>query len=95
MPMHTTLWGSSSTNQRGEYLIEFIIINNLELANRGNKPIFVITSRSEGIDLTLVSNNVRNMIWHAAGKATGYADHRYTIFKFGDDQRCPRGEEHK
>lgn len=39
-----TLWGSSESNERGEYLFDFIINTNLLVCNRGNSPTFICPS---------------------------------------------------
>ena len=46
---HSTLWGSTEANRRGEKLEEFIFQNNLHVHNIGNLPTFVI------VDLPLLS----------------------------------------
>lgn len=38
---HNTVWGSLDTNRRGQYLLEYLLTNNLEVANRDNEPTFV------------------------------------------------------
>ena len=37
---HHTTWGSTGNNKRGEYLLEFISTNNINIANRGDEPTF-------------------------------------------------------
>lgn len=37
---HNTVWGSTDTNKRGEYLLEFISSYNINIINRGNEPTF-------------------------------------------------------
>jgi hypothetical protein len=39
----TILWGSTDTNRRGEALMEYLVNSNLNILNRGNEPIFVVT----------------------------------------------------
>ena len=59
---HHTIWGSTDTNSKGEYLAQFIYTNNLEVINipnrdknEGNKYTFVTGNRQEVLDLTLAS----------------------------------------
>ena len=37
---HSSLWNSSTTNRRGELVEDFIITNNLQCVNVGNRPTF-------------------------------------------------------
>lgn len=38
---HHVVWGSTDTNTRGEYLLEYLSTNNIDILNEGNKPTFV------------------------------------------------------
>jgi hypothetical protein len=51
---HSPLWNSKDSNQRGQVLEDFIILNNLIVLNRGNKPTFVTRRCSSIIDVLCV-----------------------------------------
>ena len=51
---HHTMWGSSGTNERSECLFDFIITNNLVIANQGDEPTFLTSN------ITLVSSDFSN-----------------------------------
>jgi hypothetical protein len=74
---HHTLWGSTSSNQRGDSLMEFLVSSNLNTLNHGNEPTFVVCNRKEVIDLTLGTNNIVNQVsnWHASDEPT-LSDHK-------------------
>jgi splicing factor 45 len=44
---HHTTWRSSHINNRGESLFSFIMANNLDIMNKGNRPTFVTSNRQE------------------------------------------------
>lgn len=77
------VWGSSDTRDRGEYLLEFILQNDLEILNKGS----VGTYRHEGlnreeiIDLTISSNDLIPFLknWHVSLEPS-LSDHRYILF---------------
>nr|CAH7762644.1 unnamed protein product [Callosobruchus chinensis] len=56
---HHVAWGSTNTNRRGEYLMNYIIESNLSLINQGRKPTFRQRRgnilREEVLDITLAS----------------------------------------
>ncbi|MCP4831423.1 MAG: hypothetical protein GY886_04310 [Gammaproteobacteria bacterium] len=78
---HHEVWGSSNTNVRGASLLNFLVSTNLELANLGQEPTFVIPRRQEVIDITLVSQNFKSSIenWHVSMEDS-LSDHRYICF---------------
>lgn len=86
---HHTVWGSTDNNRRGESLLEFIVSNKLEVANRGNEPTFVTQTRSEVIDITIGTPKVCSEIrgWHVSTEPT-LSDHRYIRFNLN----TPQGE---
>jgi hypothetical protein len=77
------VWGSSDTRMRGEYLLEFIFKNDLEILNKGS----VGTYRHEGlnreevIDLTISSMDLVPFLnnWHVSLEPS-LSDHRYIQF---------------
>jgi hypothetical protein len=82
---HHTLWGSTSTNPRGESLLEFLANSNLNILNRGNKPTFVVCSRKEVIDLTLQTNRMVNLVSNGhVSEEPSLSDHRHICFQIGN-----------
>ena len=79
---HNEVWGSSDTNSRGEYLLEFLIKENLNIANIGNTPTFKTRVREEVLDITIVSPNIRSCIgnWRVS-KETSMSDHCTILFE--------------
>lgn len=75
---HHTAWNSSDINQRGEYLLDFIISNNLEILNRGTKPTFQTRNRQERIDVSLASFGISSQIcnWRVDDEPS-LSDHKY------------------
>ena len=75
-------WGSTNTNPRGEALLEYLISNNLEIANIGNQPTFENKNRREVIDITFCSfdfiNNIKD--WNVKSEAS-LSDHKYIQFQ--------------
>jgi hypothetical protein len=47
---HYILWGSTSTNPRGESFMKYLVSSNLNILNQGNEPTFVVRNRKEVID---------------------------------------------
>ena len=85
---HHQVWGSSDINDRGKALLEYAMVSNLEILNRGDRPTFVNRVREEVIDVTLVSSGVHGYItdWQVSEEVS-FSDHRYIIFKLGDIQQ--------
>jgi ribonuclease HI len=80
---HNIAWGSSDTRIRGEYLLDFLNTNNLEILNKGNHPTYRHEGldREEVIDLTFCSTYLKPIIcnWHVSKEIT-LSDHRYIYF---------------
>lgn len=82
------VWGSSETNKRGEYLLEFINASNLVVCNRGSSPTFRFPAgiNSAGwadvIDVTLCGNSKSFGIkdWMVMD-VDSFSDHSYITFK--------------
>ncbi|XP_055840222.1 uncharacterized protein LOC129907842 [Episyrphus balteatus] len=87
---HHTVWGSSNINKRGEYLLEFIFKNNLEILNYGNSPTFMNRIREEVLDLTLSTSFIGNAIqnWHVSTE-TSMSDHRQICFDKCIESKLP------
>ncbi|XP_047508580.1 uncharacterized protein LOC125051980 [Pieris napi] len=78
---HHTLWGNASTNTRGEDMLNFILSNNLILANNGSKPTFINARSQTIIDLTMVTAGLSDHIqdWHVSNELS-CSDHRWIRF---------------
>jgi hypothetical protein len=63
---HHISWGSTNINNRVESLFNYIMANELDIMNRGNRPTFFTTNRQEVIDITIVTFYAGNLIkdWH-------------------------------
>ena len=87
---HHLAWGSTDTNTRGESLIDFICMSNLEILNVGSKPTFVTSNREEVLDLTLCSmtfvGNISN--WHVHNEDS-LSDHQMIVFDISSDYLVP------
>jgi hypothetical protein len=59
---HHILWGNTSTNPRGEALMEYLVSLNLSILNQGNEATSVICRRREVIELTLRTIKISNMV---------------------------------
>jgi hypothetical protein len=59
---HHTTGGSSNINNRGESLFSFIMANNSDILNKGNRPTFVTSNRQEVIDITIATFYAGNFI---------------------------------
>ncbi|EDW36721.1 GL22410 [Drosophila persimilis] len=64
---HHCQWGSTDTNERGEYLFNYLLTTQMVLLNRGSDPTFIIKNRKEVLDLTLASHELHGNIvfWRA------------------------------
>jgi ribonuclease HI len=79
---HHVYWGSTNINNRGESLLDFIVTNNLDIANTGNKPTFINKIRSEVLDLTLSVGFINNKIKHwKVSDEPSCSDHRHIRFE--------------
>ena len=83
---HHTSWGSRNINSRGDELLEFLAVANLQWCNLGNKPTFRVANRSEVLDLTLVNQAMVNRVedWHVSDNPS-LSDHAYVRFKVTHD----------
>jgi hypothetical protein len=78
---HHSAWGSTNCNDKGEALVEFLGVSNLEILNRGNEPTFCNGHRLEVIYITLGSFGLLQSItgWEVSSKPT-LSDHRHILF---------------
>lgn len=85
-----SLWGSSSTNVRGESFFNFINDNNLTVQNKGSRPTFYFPSSSKCagwsslIDVTLTSNSdtMATYDW-TVHEENSFSYHKYITFSLG------------
>ncbi|XP_017875796.1 uncharacterized protein LOC108622430 [Ceratina calcarata] len=75
------LWGSSTTNDRGLKLLDFINSNNLTWLNEGTRPTFSMSIREEILDVTLTSAEIQPAMkeWRVFDDPS-LSDHRYITF---------------
>ena len=89
---HNEMWGSSDTNERGEYLLEYLLKENLEVFNVGDVPTFVTRAREEVLDLTFGSARVRSSVkkWRVSSEPS-MSDHRIIRFDIEglEEERAP------
>ena len=83
---HNIIWGSKDTNRRGERLLDFLLSNDLEIANQGNEPTFMSKRGQSLIDITMMSPcilpNLKN--WHVSTHET-LSDHKQIEFELHCD----------
>ncbi len=75
---HNTAWGSTDINPRGIALLDYILDNQLMIANEIGKPTFVTKARSEVLDITIATPEIANKIlgWHVS-EYDSHSDHKY------------------
>ncbi|OXA41948.1 Retrovirus-related Pol polyprotein from type-1 retrotransposable element R1 [Folsomia candida] len=80
---HHTLWGSTNCNERGLELLDYLGCTNLQVLNKGHEPTFVTKSRSEVLDLTLISADLAYTCtdWWV-DREDSSSDHRYIRARF-------------
>lgn len=78
---HHLAWGSTNSNARGNNLLEFILSSNIMINNIGFKPTFVVSNRSEVLDITLTTPNIFSFIteWRVT-ESILTSDHRCIQF---------------
>jgi hypothetical protein len=59
--VHHTSSGSTSINNRAESLFNFIMANELDIMNKGNRPTFVTSNRQEVTDITIATFMLANL----------------------------------
>jgi hypothetical protein len=58
---HSSLWGCSSSNKRGEDLEDFLINNSLTILNTGSIPTFDCNRGKSIIDISVVSHHIEEI----------------------------------
>lgn len=78
---HNEEWGSTDTNERGEYLLEFLVKENLDVFNIGIEPTFITRVRKEVLDITFGSTFFTHIVkrW-AVSNEPSMSDHRIIRF---------------
>ncbi|CAB4038284.1 Hypothetical predicted protein [Paramuricea clavata] len=78
---HSTLWGCSESNDRGELLENFIFKHHLHLLNKGFTPTFITRRASSIIDITLCSEELAPLLadWKVS-QEFHFSDHRQISF---------------
>lgn len=79
---HHLDWGSTDTNERGEYLYDYIIREGLLINNVGSEPTFANCIRAEVLDLTICSQFISSKIvnWRVSTEPS-CSDHRHIRFE--------------
>lgn len=77
-----TLWGGNITDDRGEELSEFLLLNNLFLLNnRDSLPTFESARGTSWIDISAVSGNLLSQVAHwDVLEIDSLSDHQYVSF---------------
>ena len=85
---HNTVWGSCDTNRRGEVPFDFLLSNDLEVANTGTEPTFVSSRSQSFIDLTITTPYVLQSIkyWEVSDQET-LSDHKLIKFQYHLSQK--------
>ncbi|CAK9811752.1 Retrovirus-related Pol polyprotein from type-1 retrotransposable element R1 (Fragment) [Anthophora quadrimaculata] len=79
----SSTWYSDTTDDKGKAIEEFALANKLYILNRnGQPPTYMGPSGTSNIDLTLVSENMLNIVtdWHVSVENTT-SDHNLIIFE--------------
>lgn len=77
-----SLWGDRLTDQKGEDLVDFILINDFDIINPDDSPpTFESTRGKTSIDLTLSSHNLTEFVsnWEVKSEENG-SDHRFIAY---------------
>lgn len=75
-------WGYPNQNDRGASLLEWVVVNELVVSNKGNTPTFQRGASSSFLDITMAGAGVCSTIenWEALDEET-LSLHRYISFK--------------
>jgi len=90
---HSILWGSESTNARGEDLEDLILEKDLFVVNVGSVPTFQTIQARSVIDITLVNLHAQRELpfddW-SVDEAESHSDHKYINFSLGMGEETVR-----
>ncbi|XP_074035249.1 uncharacterized protein [Leptinotarsa decemlineata] len=78
----STLWNSTTTDRRGEYLADWVQALNLTVENKGNIPTFVRGAQNSIIDITLSTQKMASKVtdWRVSTEES-MSLHRHIFFK--------------
>lgn len=84
------LWGSRTTDDRGEVVLDMMASLDLHVANVGRTPTFERGNSTSIIDVTLASENLLAAIhdWKVLSGTYCGSDHRYIAFRLGLGRRA-------
>ncbi len=78
---YNTVWGSSDTNDRGESLLNFILISNLAIANRGEEPTYMGPISKNILDVKLHTITIINAEDSEVLRKHSFSDHNYVEYQ--------------
>ena len=81
---HSRLWGSPTTDRRGDLVEEWAAQMDLRVLNSGNKPTFVGRQGQSIIDLTWASSDSFRLVhdWTVREDIVSLSDHMYISFNY-------------
>ena len=88
------IWGSSKTNERGEYVLDWIGDNNLDFINDGSPTHYNKTNNIEDVlDLSLITTELKNHIdfWKVDkyySREKSFSDHYFIKIRIKTDPIC-------
>ena len=84
-------WGSTDINERGDLVFNYLLGTKLLLCNRSSKPTFINRNRQEALDITLVSEKLRDTSfrspihwmhnWRECDRVENFMNHRKTYWQ--------------
>lgn len=79
---HHTVWGSSDVNLRGEELLQYIMMTDFLVLNRGKRPTFANAIREEVLDVSLATCGLESRVhsWRVSEQET-FSDHKLIKFR--------------
>mgnify|MGYP003335145635 FL=1 len=78
---HSSLWGSEETNRRGEILEEWLLTNELFVANVGDSPTFTGRGSNTIVDITVSTMDIQVRDWAVLSSMAKITDHVPITFK--------------
>ncbi|XP_052738128.1 uncharacterized protein LOC128198188 [Bicyclus anynana] len=81
----STIWGSKTTNKRGQHLMDIIADLDLSVANTGNTPTFERGGKNSRPDITMANSNLAGMItgWEVLDEESA-SGHKYITYSIGE-----------
>jgi len=78
------LWGSGTSDRKGEILMEFIFSVGMAVGNEGNTPTFRRGTRTSVVDVTLCTINGLAKVgrWMVEGEGESGSDHNYITYEW-------------